>query len=80
MQRPRYFARGAKKFQFCVHMVGSNTTYISELQETSGHFIVLFGIGNREARMAQRDGLVGNRPYWVVVADEFQATVYKRAK
>ena len=45
-----------------------------------GHFIVFFGIGNREARMAQRDGLVGNRPYWVVVADEFQAAVYKRSK
>ena len=46
----------------------------------AGHFIVVFGIGNREARMAQRDGLVGNRPFWVVVADEFQATIYKRAK
>jgi len=44
------------------------------------HFIVLSGIGNWEARMAQRDGLVGNRPFWVVVADEFQAAVYKRAK
>ena len=43
-------------------------------------FIVLYCISNREARMAQRDELVGNRPYWVVVADEFQASIYKRAK
>jgi len=30
--------------------------------------------------MVKEDALVGNRSYWVVVADEFQAQLYKRAK
>lgn len=30
--------------------------------------------------MVREDSLVGNRNYWVVVADEFQARIYSRAK
>ena len=30
--------------------------------------------------MVREDALVGNRMYWVVVADEFQASIYSRAK
>jgi protein required for attachment to host cells len=53
---------------------------MSELRELSGRFIVQFNADSREEPMERRDTLVGNRSFWVVVADEFQASVYKRAK
>ena len=34
----------------------------------------------RDKTMVKEDALVGNRTYWVVVADEFQAKLYQRVK
>jgi len=53
---------------------------MSELRELSGRFIVQFNVDFLEDPMARQDALVGNRQFWVIVADEFQASIYKRVK